>query len=555
MNKASDINKIVILYARLSREDEEMQGESNSITNQRSLLGDFAERNNLVPYETITDDGYSGTGWERPGWQMLLDLVSNDKVSVIVLKDLSRMGRDYLRVGLFMEMFRERGVRLIAINDNIDTENGEDDFTPFRTVLAEWYARDISRKIKSVLHNKGREGKPLSSNPIYGFRKEQGNKDAWVVDDVAASVVRRIFRMTIEGFGPFHIAKTLSEEKVERPSYHQYKAGIHATSGKCNLDMPYNWRGGTVAKILQQREYCGDVVNFKYVKPSFKSKKVVRNTHDNMMIFKGALPAIISRETWELAQKLRKTKRIPAEHLPPNPLTGILFCGDCKGKMTNRRRTSATNENESHELSSDTYECSTYRNNKKRQINKCRVNRVSTFVVRELILQAIRDVQCDCGSTETGLAEPVKRALLARQNEATVAIERLIEKNKRRIAEIDMLFRRIYEDIANERLSENRYELLAAAYENEQADLIKQNEIYCANLDVVASEIQEEAVVEDIIKRYSEINVLTPSMINELIDKVFIYNADNTGGERVQRIDVYFNFIMQTPSGDSQRSK
>jgi len=239
MNNKRQPGRITVLYARLSRDDE-LQGESNSITNQRRLLEEYAETNGLIPYVNISDDGYSGTGWDRPGWRRLLDEVDKENVSAVVFKDLSRMGRDYLRVGLYMEMFHEKGVRLIAVNDGVDTDKGDDDFTPFRAIMAEWYARDTSRKIRSVYQKKGRDGKPMCNTPIFGFRKAPGDKDVWIIDEEAASVVRRIFQMTVGGTGPYNIAKILSAEKVERPSYYLCRAGIQSTASKCNPELPYN---------------------------------------------------------------------------------------------------------------------------------------------------------------------------------------------------------------------------------------------------------------------------------------------------------------------------
>ena len=533
--------RTTILYSRLSRDDD-LQGESGSITNQRRLLEEYAEKHGFTPYESVCDDGYSGTGWGRPGWQRLLDKVDSGSVSTIILKDLSRMGRDYLRVGLFLEMFRERGVRLIAVNDGLDTDNGEDDFTPFRTIIAEMYARDTSRKIKSVFHKKGRDGKPMCTNPIYGFRKDPNDKDIWIEDEEAAAVVQRIFRMTIDGMGPFIIARKLSEEKIERPSYYLYRAGIHATPGKCNLDLPYNWRGNTISKMLQQREYMGDRVNFKYSKPSFKNPKVIRNAAEDQMIFEGVLPAIISREHWELAQKLRKTRRVSKQGLPPNPLTGLLFCADCEGKMTNRRRTMAPDGFETIP-SLDTYECSTYRNSMKRQIDKCSIHYVTTAAVRKHILDTIRNVCGFVRENKNEFIKKVREASIVRAEETARTHRKQVEKNERRIAELDALFQRVYEDNANGRLTDERFEQLSAAYEGEQAILKEKNAELVKGLGAFnADSIRIDRFIE-LVRRYEKFDDLTTPMLNEFIDKVLIHQADKSSGKRVQQMDVYFSFI------------
>ena len=260
-------DKQVILYLRLSREDGD-KAESDSIQNQRRILADYAERNNLTPYIEIADDGHSGANWNRPGWNKLMEKVDSGRVSTIIVKNLDRLGRDYLRVGLFIEQAQMLNIRIIAVGDNIDTAEGEDDLLPFRALFAEWHARDTSRKIKAVIKNKGRSGKPLGTTPMYGFRNDPNDSDKRVIDEDSAAIVRRIFQMTVEGIGPYQIARILNEEKVERPSYYMHHAGIVKSPGKSNPDLPYNWRGNTVAQILTKREYMGDLVSFKSYKPT-----------------------------------------------------------------------------------------------------------------------------------------------------------------------------------------------------------------------------------------------------------------------------------------------
>ncbi|MDR1542349.1 MAG: recombinase family protein [Clostridiales bacterium] len=268
--------KTTILYCRLSVEDS-ADKESNSITNQRKLLTEYAERNGYTPYACIADDGRSGTNYDRPGWQELMAKVDADEVGTIILKSLDRMGRNYLESGVLRELFAEKGIRLIAVNDGIDTFDHEDDFVPFREIMAEYYARDTTRKIKSVVHAKGRDGKPLTSTIPYGFIKDPNDKDKWQVDSAAAAVVRRIFQMTIDGMGPYAIAKKLYDEKVERPSYYLTKRGLGSHQSNCNFDTPYTWSGETVGNIISKAEYAGHTVNFRTTKPSFKSKKFVKN--------------------------------------------------------------------------------------------------------------------------------------------------------------------------------------------------------------------------------------------------------------------------------------
>jgi len=544
-------SKLTVLYSRLSRDDE-LNGESNSIINQRRLLEEFAEKNGFVPFVNISDDGYSGVTYDRPGWQEIIEKVDTGEVSALIIKDSSRMGRNYLHTGLYREMFREKGVRIIAINDGTDTANGEDDFTPFREIMAEWYARDASKKIKSVFHKKGRDGKPMSNSPMYGFKKDPDNKDVWIIDEEAAAIVRRIFQMTVDGMGPYAIAKRFMEEKIERPSCYLYRVGIIKTPGKGSKDLPYNWRGNVICKMLLQREYMGDLVNFKSHKPSFKSKKVMLNSPEKRVVFEGALPAIVSRETWELAQKLRKTRRVPRESLPPNPLTGLLYCADCGGKMTNRR---GKNDSNDPALSKDAYECATHRNSKKMQVDKCSLHYVSSAAIRELILDTIRSVSTYAQKNETEFIEKIREVSVIRQEETATTHRKQIDKNGRRIAELDMLFRKAFEDNALGQLSDFRYGQLTGAYEYEQAALMEQNKVLQTELDAFDDDSIKADKFIELARKYTDFDELTTPMLNEFVDKVLIHQSDKSSGERVQRIDVYLSFIGKIDVPAVERSQ
>ena len=535
--------KVTILYSRLSRDDES-HGESNSISNQRRLLEEYAEKNGFVPYVSICDDGFSGVNYDRPGWREIMDKVDAGEVSALIIKDSSRMGRNYLRTGFFREMFREKNVRIVAINDGTDTANGEDDFTPFREIMAEWYARDTSKKIKSVFHKKGRDGKPMSNKPMYGFRKDPANKDVWIIDEEAAMNMRRIFQMTIDGIGPYAIAKQFMEEKIERPSYYFYRTGIIKGFGKGGHDHPYNWRGHVISHMLKQREYMGDRVNFKSHKPSFKSKKVVLNAPEDRVVFENALPAIVSRETWELAQKLSKTRRVPVKTLPPNPLTGLLYCFDCGRKMTSRRYTKNDSDG-SPTLNTDTYECSTYRNNKKINLDKCSLHYIPGEAVRELILDTIRKVSTYAMENEAEFIEKIREASSIRQKETAAAYQKQLEKNEHRIAELDMLFRKVYEDNATGKLNDERFSQLSGAYEREQAALKEQNTKLHADHGVFIADSEKSLHFIELVRRFTDFTELTTPMLNEFVDRVLVHKADKSSGERTQKVDIYLNFIAK----------
>ena len=552
--------KQTILYERLSQDDKQV-GDSNSIKNQRRLLEEYALQHGLVPYTHISDDGYTGVNYERPGWQELIGKVEANEVCALVIKDSSRMGRNYLRTGLYREYFREKGVRIISVNDGTDTADGEDDFTPFREIMAEWFARDISRKIKSVFHKKGRDGKPMSNSPMYGFRKDPQSKDAWIIDEEAAAIVRRIFHMTVGGWGPYAIARQLLDERVERPSHYLHRAGIRKISGSSAHELAYSWRGHVVSKMLAQREYMGDLVNFKTYKPSFKSKRVLINAPEDRLVFEGALPAIVPRETWELAQKLRKTKRVPREHDPANPLTGLLFCADCGGKMTAHHRNR-------QDGSADYYECSTNRNGAKAFRDRCSLHYVNSAAVREALHGAIRAVSAHAMEQNAGFADGVIEALARRREDLSSALGRQIAKDGRRVAELDLIFQKTYEDYATGRLNGSRFKQLSGSYECEQSELKAQIAAARAKLDSLDkggadncgaddgahgdgahgdggdggdSSVMHGYGIKELVGRYTEFRELTTPMLNELISKVLVHQADKSSGKRIQRIDVYLS--------------
>lgn len=322
---------ITALYERLSRDDE-LQGESNSISNQKRMLMDFAKANDLPCPVHFTDDGISGTRFDRPGFMEMMDEVNKGNVGIICVKDMSRMGRDYLKVGQVMEMLRQKGVRLIAINDGVDTIKGDDDFTPFRNIMNEWYARDTSKKIKSVFRAKGNSGKHVASTCPYGYLKDEKDGNHWIVDEEAAEVVRRIFRLTIEGYGPYQITQILKNDKVEIPAVHMARFGQGLNKSKTFKD-PYNWSSSTVVSILRKPEYLGHTVNFKTAK-HFKDKKSHYVSQDNWVIFENTQEPIIDQLTFDLVQKIRSNvRRYPDGWGEVHLLTGLMYCADCGAKM------------------------------------------------------------------------------------------------------------------------------------------------------------------------------------------------------------------------------
>jgi DNA invertase Pin-like site-specific DNA recombinase len=552
MRRHNDTAKMIVLYERLSHDDE-LQGESNSITNQKRLLEEFAERGGLRPFFHISDDGYSGTNFNRPGWQRLIDEVEAGKVSALIFKDMSRMGRDYLRVGLYMEMFREKGVRLIAVNDGVDTDKGEDDFTPFRNIMAEWYARDTSRKIKSVLNAKGRDGKPLGTIPLYGFRKDPQDSGKRLIDEEAAAVVRRIFQMTLEGKGPWQIAKHLTRENIERPSYYFVKQGIVASAGKCDFSLRHNWSGATVIKLLKQREYMGDMVNFKTHKPSYKDKKQLPNPPEKQLVFADALPAIVDRGTWELAQKLRRTRRRPDLSGEANPLTGLVFCADCGAAMYNRRSGYKEDECGRGEHTVNVYECSTHRNAGAKFLEICSLHFIRSAVIQKLAYERIRELIDYVRENEAEFAQKIRETSTIRQAEDMKANKRRLAENERRIAELDVLFQKVYEDNTLGKLSDARYDQLAGAYEREQFELKQQTALLRNELAAFEQDGAKARQFIELVRRYEAADELTTPMLNAFVEKIVVHEADKSSGARVQEVDIYLNFIGNFEAPEERR--
>ena len=324
--------KITALYERLSRDDE-LQGESNSIVNQKKILEEYAGKNNLSNIIHFTDDGISGTQFDRLGFMAMMNGVNQGNIiGCIIVKDMSRLGRDYLKVGQCMEILRQKGVRLIAINDNVDSFYREDDFTPFRNIMNEWYTRDTSRKIQSTFRSKGESGKHTASSPPYGYIKDEKDKDKWIVDEKAAEIVRRIFNLTMQGNGPYRIAKILESEKVDIPAYHQQKLGYGLHQSKV-FEHPYRWCSSTIVSILKKQEYLGHTVNFK-TRKHFKDKKSKYVSEENWLIFENTHEAIIDQETFDNVQRIRgNVKRYPDGWGEYHPLTGLMYYADCGSKM------------------------------------------------------------------------------------------------------------------------------------------------------------------------------------------------------------------------------
>jgi DNA invertase Pin-like site-specific DNA recombinase len=520
------------------------------------MLENYAVQNGLEPFLHLSDDGYSEGNFSRPAWQELITRVKDGEVGTICVKNSDRMGRNYLQVGLYREMFRECGVRLIAIHDNVDTALGEDDFLPFREIMAEWYLRDTSKKIKAVYQTKGRSGKPVTSTPPYGFVKDPDDKTKWLVDTEAAAVVRRIFQMTIDGMGVHTIAGILAEEKIERPSYYLGSRGRGRHKNDYDREQPYAWGSATIGSILRHMEYTGATVNFRSTGKDFKSKKREKNAPENWLIFPNTHEAIITQEEFDLVQKLRETPR-RIDHLgEANPLTGLLWCADCGAKLYNHRK--AHTEKPTHTKLTDVYCCSTYKLSNSKFNTQCSAHHISTEAVRTIILDAIRKTTGYVREHEAEFVEKLREVSAVKQGETAKEYKKQLAKSERRLSELDKIYRSLYEDKALEKISEEMYAEMTSGYERERAELKEKTAALQAELDEFISDGERADRFIEIVQRYTEFTELTPCILNEFVDKVIVYEGvwseGNRCGSRRQQVDVYLKYIgnfdapdMRTP--------
>lgn len=548
MNRQPETTKITALYERLSRDDD-LQGDSNSIIHQKQMLEDYASKNGFRNISHFSDDGFSGGNFDRPGWKRLISEIKAGKVGTVIVKDMSRVGRNYLQVGFYTEvMFHEKDVRFIAISNNIDSTNRESgEFAPFLNIMAEWYLRDSSRKIKTVMRAKGMSGERLTFSPIYGYTLDPADKKKWIVDEEAAKVVRRIYRLTIEGKGPCDIARILANDKVERPSYYMVTRGISKHT-QYALSTPYAWSGNTIAHMIGKPEYLGHTVNFRTYKDSYKDKKVKETPKEDWVIFKNTHPAIVDSETWETAQRCRKTVRRTDSLGEANPLTGLVFCADCGAKMYNHRKpypTTYVNKKgyKCTRCPKDVYVCSTYSLTGRRFNRQCTSHNIRTVVLRELVLDAIRSVSGFVKRSEGDFIKQVRATSAVRYEETARSHKKRIEKGKKRVAELDTLIRKTYEDNVSGKLTDKRFEILSAGYEREQSELEQSITALQAELDSFNTDSVRADKFIEIVRKYTDFTELTAPMIHEFIEKIVVHEADKSSGERVQKVDIYLNFI------------
>ena len=523
--KQSD--KITALYCRLSRDDDQ-QGDSNSIVNQKAFLARFAREKGFRNIEYFVDDGYSGANFQRPDWQRMMALVDEGKIGIVVAKDMSRIGRNYLEVGMYTEItFPQNHVRFIAVNSGVDSANQQDnEFAPFLNIINEFYVKDGSKKVRASMKLKGESGEYLTTIPPYGYMKDPEDKKKWVVDAEAASVVRRIFSLCVDGNGPTQIARILREKQVPTPTVYQSRMG---QAVRCiPPDNPYNWNGSTVSAILERMEYCGHTVNFKTHRQSYKIKKTIENPPEQWKIFRNTHEAIVDEETFERVQELRRNKRRPAKTGKTNLFSGVAYCADCGEKMYY-----CTTQN--FEERQDHFVCSTSR---KKGKDVCGTHFIRAVVLEKGVLRFLQILLwyiSDCESLfreKLGAKrkEDFKKELSAKRRQLTQA--------QRRIEELDRLFKRIYEDNISGKINDSRFQKLSGDYENEQAELTKK--VQTLEQEIVKQQEEADSIEQFIrrAKKYPELTELTPAVLHDLVNKVYVCAPDKSSGHRVQDVRI-----------------
>ena len=532
---------ITALYPRLSHEDE-LQGESNSISNQKRILETYAKQNGFSNLRWYTDDGYSGANFQRPGFQAMLADIEAGKVGTVIVKDMSRLGRNYLQVGMYTEMiFPQKGVRFIAINDGVDSAQGENDFAPLRNIFNEWLVRDTSKKIKAVKRSKGMSGKPITSKPVYGYLMDEDEN--FIIDEEAAPVVRQIYSLCLAGNGPTKIARMLTEQQIPTPGTLEYRRT--GSTRRYHPGYECKWATNTVVHLLENREYTGCLVNFKTEKPSYKLKHSIENPPEKQAVFENHHEPIIDRETWERVQELRKQRKRPNRYDEVGLFSGILFCADCGSVMYQQRY-------QTDKRKQDCYICGSY----KKRTADCTAHFIRTDLLTAGVLSNLRKVTSYAAKHEARFMK-----LLIEQNEdggkrRNAAKKKELEATEKRIAELSAIFKRLYEDSVTGRISDERFTELSADYEAEQKELKER----AARLREELSKAQEATANAEkfmnVVRRHTTIEELTPTLLREFVEKIVVHESVALDGKRRgklrrQEIEIYYSFVGKVELPDT----
>ena len=520
------------LYCRLSRDDN-MDTESNSIQNQKKILQKAAKEKGYADTLFFVDDGITGTTMKRPGFQKMITAIEAGYISAVFVKDLSRLGRNYIEVGkLTEEFFPEHDVRLIAVSDGVDSDEGDNEFTPFRNIMNEWYAKDISKKRKIVNKMKGNAGIPLSQPP-YGYIKNPDDPRFWVVEPEATEVVRRIYCMALEGYGLAEIAARLAADGVVNPTYYWRSRGTSRGGSKSTVE-PTKWGHTTVKKILTLQEYCGDVINFKSYSKSYKMKKRIENPEENRAIFLNVHEAIIDRQTWEKVQALQKgtRRKKPTVTQEPSVFSGLLKCPECGGNLNFH-----FNQN-NHDIKF--FSCQNH-NSGYRKCSKTHYIRLD--FLEQVVLYEVKRLACFASEYENDFIKAmIGRSAKVAENTA-LRKQRELDALTARDRELDMLFERLYEDNVAGKIDDARFAKMSKRYEQEQGENAKK--IKALRLELKKDESKRMDIDDflETVRRYTDATTITKRMVAELIDHIEVYHAEKQDGVTNQRVVIYYNCI------------
>ena len=532
---------ITALYPRLSHEDE-LQGESNSISNQKRILETYAKQNGFSNLRWYTDDGYSGANFQRPGFQAMLADIEAGKVGTVIVKDMSRLGRNYLQVGMYTEMiFPQKNVRFIAINDGVDSAQGENDFAPLRNIFNEWLVRDTSKKIKAVKRSKGMSGKPITSKPVYGYLMDEDEN--FIIDEEAAPVVRQIYSLCLAGNGPTKIVRMLTEQQIPTPGTLEYRRT--GSTRRYHPGYECKWATNTVVHLLENREYTGCLVNFKTEKPSYKLKHSIENPPEKQAVFENHHEPIIDRETWERVQELRKQRKRPNRYDEVGLFSGILFCADCGSVMYQQRY-------QTDKRKQDCYICGSY----KKRTADCTVHFIRTDLLTAGVLSNLRKVTSYAAKHEARFMK-----LLIEQNEdgdrrRNAAKKKELETAEKRISELSAIFKRLYEDSVTGRISDERFTELSADYEAEQKELKERAAKLREELSKVQEATENAEKFMNVVRRHTTIEELTPTLLREFVEKIVVHESVALDGKRRgklrrQEIEIYYSFVGKVELPDT----
>ena len=521
---------ITALYARLSKDDD-LVGDSNSIVHQKEILAKYAKEHGFTNIEFYVDDGFSGTNFNRPDFQRMMADAEEGKISTVIVKDMSRFGRDYIMVGYYTEIyFSNLDIRFIAINDNVDSNiQTENDLTPFKNVFNEWYARDTSKKIRAVFKAKGNSGKHLTTNPPFGYKKDPNDKDKWIIDEEAATTVRRIFQMYVDGYRISEIGHKLTEEKVETPILYYMNRGIKTNA---RSEYPEIWDLMSIKYILSQTAYAGHTVNFQTAVKSYKTKKQIRLPKEDWIIYRNTQEPIIDEKTFETVQQMRKVKRARTKYNEPNMFSGLLYCADCGNHLTIQRV--------ARNRKMDNFSCATYRKKKK---GLCSCHRILVSDLETIVKEDLQKV-CEYvflhekEFTDEYLSGS-KRETVKFQAKTKAELKRLSERQE----EIGKIIRKLYEDNVCGRITDERFDFLAKSYEDEGNELkTKIQELK----NTFASSVQGEEKLSKflkVVKSYTKIEELTPEILNSFIEKIYIGETERYSGRKMQEVEIIYKFV------------